>query len=264
MSISHLPKSRGPAKGFTLVELLVVIGIIALLISILLPSLKKAREQSRMVACQSNLRQIAQGFILYANASKGQLPPLSEKQPPSGGNPVTAGGKHWFEFLGENGHVPVGTEDVSSGARGYVTGVWRCPTVTDEETGPSAGGSYGWGGGYGVYSLVMFRYGQYNATPPKRVGGPKISRVPQGTERWLVGDTGRPAGTAGVWRTWVGTFSPPFDAGASGSNTNQPACRHSGKANVAFFDGHVDGRTLDELNGLPSTIFPTNAEADKF
>src|SRR5690349_5322883 len=128
MSISHLTKSRGTAKGFTLVELLVVIGIIALLISILLPSLKKAREQSRMVACQSNLRQIAQGFILYANASKGQLPPLSEKQPPSGENPVTAGGKHWFEFLGENGHVPVGTEDVSSGARGYVTGVWRCPT----------------------------------------------------------------------------------------------------------------------------------------
>ena len=39
---------------------------------------------------------------------------------------------------------------------------------------------------------------------------------------------------------------------------------HSGKANVAFFDGHVDGCSLDELNQLPSTVFPTNAEADKF
>ena len=261
MSISRLRKSARTTKGFTLVELLVVIGIIALLISILLPALKKAREQARMVACQSNLRQIAQGFLLYANASRGVLPPLSEKQPPSGGNPITSGGKQWYEFLGENGHVPVGEDDVN-GTRGYVTGVWRCASVTDDEIYPL--GSYGWGGGYGVYSMVMFRYGQYNATPPKRVGGPKISRVPQGTERWLVGDTGRPAGTAGVWRTWVGTFSPPFDAGASGSNTNQPACRHSGKANVAFFDGHVDGRSLAELNQMPSTILPTNAEADKY
>ena len=139
MSISHPPKSRGTAKGFTLVELLVVIGIIALLISILLPSLKKARDQSRTVACQSNLRQIAQGFLLYANASKGQLPPLSEKQPPSGGNPITAGGKHWSgEAIDGNGfyevkfHDPDGlvfdiTENGWAGASGSVAGDRRDP-----------------------------------------------------------------------------------------------------------------------------------------
>jgi len=117
MSISRLRKSARTTKGFTLVELLVVIGIIALLISILLPALKKAREQARMVACQSNLRQIAQGFLLYANASRGVLPPLSEKQPPSGGNPITSGGKQWYEFLGENGHVPVGRRERRSPRR---------------------------------------------------------------------------------------------------------------------------------------------------
>ncbi len=60
--------------AFTLVELLVIIGIVALLIGMLMPALGMARQQSQSVACLSNLRQIGIGVLQYANAHRGLLP----------------------------------------------------------------------------------------------------------------------------------------------------------------------------------------------
>src|SRR6478609_2957523 len=88
MSRYHLPTTRiststnacrrpGHARrpsAFTLVELLVVIGIIAVLISMLLPALNRAREQARSAKCLSNLRQLAMATLGYTNFNKGIFP----------------------------------------------------------------------------------------------------------------------------------------------------------------------------------------------
>lgn len=66
---------RDPTRfAFTLIELLVVIGIIAILIGILIPTLSRARDQSNRVTCASNLRQLALGMLMYANANHDYLP----------------------------------------------------------------------------------------------------------------------------------------------------------------------------------------------
>jgi prepilin-type N-terminal cleavage/methylation domain-containing protein/prepilin-type processing-associated H-X9-DG protein len=66
--------SKWKRNAFTLVELLVVIGIIALLIAILLPALAKSRWQATMVSCASNERQLGMVFLMYAHENKGSLP----------------------------------------------------------------------------------------------------------------------------------------------------------------------------------------------
>ncbi len=85
---------RGDGPGFTLVELLVVIGIIALLVGVLLPALSKARQQALLIQCQSNMRQWGVGLQMYVDENSGELPlrvpdgTATEYFGPSPANPI--------------------------------------------------------------------------------------------------------------------------------------------------------------------------------
>lgn len=125
---------RKPPRGFTLVELLVVIGIIAVLISILLPSLAAARRSAESTVCLSNLRQIGQMAMLYAGENHGFLPqscPGKQVQIPNT-NPQQWHGvtDSLYRFSEDQAEV-LATKYMKGGTK-----VWYCPS---NHSNPPAG-----------------------------------------------------------------------------------------------------------------------------
>jgi prepilin-type N-terminal cleavage/methylation domain-containing protein len=110
-------------RGFTLVELLVVIGIIAVLISILLPAVQKARRAAQLTACKANLRSVVQTQLLYANDYKGFIP-LGYQ----GSSGLSA---NQFNYIIGYKHmtVPANTQARSSFGELYRAGLMKAPKV---------------------------------------------------------------------------------------------------------------------------------------
>ncbi len=229
-----LPRRR----GFTLVELLVVMAIIATLTAMLLPALRKARRAALSTVCLSNLRQCYQGFQLYASDNRGSIPLASSH------NGAINGWPYWLVMGYDTGETTAKKWYVKKNAA-------ICPDTTgyDDLLGMADQDP-----NFSYRSYAVF-FPNNSSQVPFRTFNRTSTLGTNWTFFWCVPATlSTPAGDTIMlgdsFRDPNNTSTPPrFSQGAgfhdlgygpkSGSNLHTPHGNGLGLANVCFFDGHA-------------------------
>lgn len=230
-------------QGFTLVELLVVIGIIALLIAILMPALQKAREAAIQTQCLSNMRQCFLGFELYRNANRGFIPQRSSHN---------GAYLFWTWYLLEGGDAANNV-----GHPTYVTrNVVICPANHFYDQIVADKPFRTWG--YGLYApeaqSEFMRY--HDLTPPD--GTPTIGFYTQRPEK-LRSLGMQPSNTIMLADTAMGEYLPGWAYAIwkpEGEHARKTTIQtiHGKRANVIFYDGHGDALTDQEMRNTDSKV----------
>ncbi|HEV7301147.1 MAG TPA: prepilin-type N-terminal cleavage/methylation domain-containing protein [Tepidisphaeraceae bacterium] len=240
-------------NGFTLVELLVVIGIIALLISILLPALNKARIAAYTTACMSNQRQILLAIQMYANDDKGNYP-ADRVLLPNPNNLATTANFEWFTkpFVGK--YMATQTD-----LPHYTTSkIFFCP-ATDFTTSATQPRLYGGNLGIGYNCHPDARLWKPDRSSPGRPPA-KLGTIREPSQMLVLADVGAGTtlGTANNNR-WVQSYNGSGAATLSTTYATNPAFeamsyRHGLRGNVGFADGHVETfAARDRDNNLLNT-----------
>jgi prepilin-type N-terminal cleavage/methylation domain-containing protein len=210
-------------NGFTLIELLVVISIIALLVSILLPSLQNARELARTVVCSSNLRNLGQSFHFYLSDSNGNLNTtdnsidvaLTDIQPFS---TVT---QNWIPLAG-----------------------WVCPSTTsDQEDGFPHGRPYAESIGV-VFGTMADPWAGWHTLNIENVFSPSDGVFMNDAEgiQWNIS-------YPNAWNMWSWGMAWWNGGATTQPGWPYPSFRHVGeKAVVVMFDGHAEALPLTQLD----------------
>ncbi len=283
---------NGRRKGFTLVELLVVIGIIAVLIGILMPALSRARAQSNKLKCLSNLRQVGMGYFMYTQDYKGwNMNYFSGTAAPI----ENFWGGLVVKYIGTKNHERSIAIDTNSN----IVQVLLCPDAADPSNNywgslntawngkqhAIAPGSWDWFhyagppeewwvGSYGFNGYLYSNYGQ--AHDASRVGRyyEKLTEIRKSTDTPVFCDS-----------TWVDFIVRPpnqtdpsgnvadatpttlqgtlvTDTGPASNNTQRIALnRHQHAINVVFADGSARTVPLSDLyrlnwfHGMSPTVF---------
>ena len=241
--------------AFTLVELLVVIGIIALLISILLPALSKARESANTVKCLSNMKQIVAAAQLYTVDSKGKMLPCGWDPTVTIPSATANDLKNWWcNILVDGGYLnaadskgkgpvtsgvffcPSGSADIMSID---LTGVANVPTDRKDQRGAMA---------YRFWSVngttVDCWYGMNGSEGSVRTAGFPARRIPANSIDGLMPITVINK-SADMVIFYDGLI---YHLGTNGSRVN---ARHAKQSitNLAFFDGHAESIPTADLPG---------------